>query len=155
AKAIPSGGVSEVSPTSGWLSGDWSAAHNNPPSPAMNARRTQFAKSTAARRQAKGRNTFVRSHGHKRRPKQARRAGMQQQTICEPFAPPEDWYEPTGRTNYKIVVQEPGEGYRHVLTPDQIRARLAQVPQKFLEQLEVVQLSRMTRKKQSFPCYGM
>ena len=34
---------------------------------------------------------------------------------------------------YRIVVQEPGEGYRHVLTPDQIRARLAQVPQQFPE----------------------
>jgi hypothetical protein len=29
------------------------------------------------------------------------------------------------------------------------------VPQEFLKDLEVVQLSTMTRKKQSFPCYGM
>jgi hypothetical protein len=121
----------------------------------MNARRNQFAKSTAARRQAKGRNTFVRSHGSKRRPKQARRASMGQQNACEPFAPPEDWYEPTQAAKFRIVVQKPGEGYRHVLTPDQIRERLAKVPQHFLRELEVIQLSKMTRKKQSFPCYGM
>jgi hypothetical protein len=52
-------------------------------------------------------------------------------------------------------MQEPGEGYRHILTPADVRERLAQVPPHFLEQLEVVQFSRMTRKKQSFPCYGM
>jgi hypothetical protein len=120
----------------------------------MNARRVQSVKSMA-RRQAKGRNTFVRSHADKRRPKQARRSSMGQQNAREPFAPPEDWYEPTEAANYRIVVQEPGDGYRHVVTPVQIRERLSRVPQQFLEQLEVVQLSKMTRKKQSFPCYGM
>jgi len=75
---------------------------------------------------------------------------------CEPFAPPEDWHEPTeSGGEYKVIVQNPGEGYRHVVTPEQIRRRLEQVPQEFLEELEVVQLSRMTRKKKSFPCYGM
>lgn len=73
----------------------------------------------------------------------------------QPFAPPEDWHEPTEAKTYRIIVQPPGEGYRHVLTPDQIRERLSRVPQRFLEQLEVVQLSTMTRKKQLFPCYGM
>lgn len=80
---------------------------------------------------------------------------MGERNFCEPFAPPEDWHEPTGRSNYRIIVQDPGPGYRHVVTPEQIRERLSQVPQQFLEQLEVIQLSRMTRKKQSFPCYGM
>jgi hypothetical protein len=122
--------------------------------PAMNVRRVQSAKSNASR-QAKGRNTFVRSHADKRRPKQARRSSMGQQNAREPFAPPEDWYEPTEAADYRIVVQEPGDGYRHVVTPEQIRERLTRVPPQFLEQLEVIQLSKMTRKKQSFPCYGM
>jgi hypothetical protein len=121
----------------------------------MNARKVRSTKLSVARRLAKGRNTSIRANGNNRRPKQARRAGMKQVTVCEPFAPPEDWYESTGATKYRIVVQEPGEGYRHVLTPAQIRARLAQVPQHFLKGLEVVQLSKMTRKKQLFPCYGM
>jgi hypothetical protein len=80
---------------------------------------------------------------------------MRQQNVREPFAPPEDWYEPTDASSYRIVVQEPGEGYRHVVTPAQVRERLSRVPARFLEQLEVIQFSKMTRKKQLFPCYGM
>ncbi|MAT69633.1 MAG: hypothetical protein CMJ58_08920 [Planctomycetaceae bacterium] len=73
-----------------------------------------------------------------------------------PFSPPEEWHEPIeDGGDYKIVVRQPGPGYRHVLTPDDVRARLAQVPQQFLAGLEVVQLASMTRKKQSFPCYGL
>jgi hypothetical protein len=73
-----------------------------------------------------------------------------------PFVPPEDWHEPRedGR-RYRIIVQSPGAGYRHVLTPDEVRHRLAQLPEEFTRTLEVVQFSRMTRKKQGFPCYGM
>ena len=81
---------------------------------------------------------------------------MGERNAREPFAPPEDWYEAKGpKGDYRIVVQEPGEGYRHVLTPEQIRERLSLVPEHFLKDLEVIQLSKMTRKKQSFPCYGM
>lgn len=78
------------------------------------------------------------------------------QNLRMPFLPPEDWHEPCedGRP-YKIIVQDPGKGYQHVLTPEEVRERLAQLPERFLENLEVVQFSRMTRKKQSFPCYGM
>ncbi len=75
------------------------------------------------------------------------------------FAPPEDWHEPkesdARAETYRIVVQPAGDGYRHVLTPREIRRRLAQLPAAMLEKLEVVQLSRLTRKKLSFPCYGM
>ena len=73
-----------------------------------------------------------------------------------PFVPPEDWHEPTeANAGYRIIVQPPGPGFRHILSPTEIRARLARFPAHFLKNLEVVQLSRMTRKKQSFPCYGM
>jgi hypothetical protein len=73
-----------------------------------------------------------------------------------PFVPPENWHEPTEHGGgYKIVVQPAGAGFRHILAPSEIRARLARLPARFLENLEVVQFSRMTRKKQSFPCYGM
>jgi len=86
----------------------------------------------------------------------ARRSQAMTGNLREPFAPPEDWHEPTGNGRpYRVLVQAPGHGYCHVVTPDQIRARLATVPQEFLRGLEVVQLARMTRKKQSFPCYGM
>lgn len=73
-----------------------------------------------------------------------------------PFSPPEDWHEPHEQDKpVRYVVQKPGEGYRHVVTPDDVGKRLAQLPAEFLADLEVVQLSRMTRKKQSLPCYGM
>ena len=73
-----------------------------------------------------------------------------------PFAPPENWYEPKeDGAPYRIVVQNPGPNYRHVVTPQEVRDRLAQLPSSFLRPLEVVQFSRITRKKQSFPCYGM
>jgi hypothetical protein len=75
----------------------------------------------------------------------------------EPFTPPEDWHEPceANRLGYRVIVQQPGPGYHHVVTPEEIRARLAELPAWMLEPLQVVQLSRMTQKKQQFPCYGM
>ncbi|MEX0712955.1 MAG: hypothetical protein WD278_11435 [Pirellulales bacterium] len=73
-----------------------------------------------------------------------------------PFVPPEDWHEPAEtHSGYRFVVQPPGKGYRHVVTPDQVRQRLSQLPSDFVKPLEVVQFSRMTHKKQGFPCYGM
>jgi hypothetical protein len=79
-----------------------------------------------------------------------------QRNLALPFVPPEDWHEPAedGR-NFRVIVQDPGDGFHHILSPAEIRARLAQLPPAFTRGLEVVQLSRMTRKKQSFPCYGM
>jgi hypothetical protein len=72
------------------------------------------------------------------------------------FIPPEDWHEPHGRGgDFRVVAQPPGRGYRHVLSPQDVRDRLAQLPEEFVRPLEVVQFSRITRKKQSFPCYGM
>ena len=73
------------------------------------------------------------------------------------FIPPENWYEPTNSPAgcYRVVVQSPGEGYRHVVTEAEVRDRLSQLPGGMLHSLEVVQLSGMTRKKQTFPCYGM
>ncbi|MEX0819250.1 MAG: hypothetical protein WD070_06645 [Pirellulaceae bacterium] len=74
-----------------------------------------------------------------------------------PFIPPEDWYEPEHvcSDSFEVVIQEPGRGYRHMVTEQEVRQRLSELPAKFTAPLEVVQLSRMTRKKRTFPCYGM
>jgi hypothetical protein len=86
----------------------------------------------------------------------ARRTQFGTRNERAPFSPPEDWHEPLGdASGYRIVVQDPGEGFQHIVTPEQIRNRLSRVPPRFLRDLEVIQLSRMTRKKCSFPCYGM
>lgn len=73
-----------------------------------------------------------------------------------PFVPPETWHDPTDDADgYRFVVQPAGAGFRHMVTPDEVADRLAQLPAEFLRPLEIVQFSRMTRKKQCFPCYGM
>lgn len=73
------------------------------------------------------------------------------------FLPPESWYEPTGEVggSFEVIVQKPGEGYRHIVSPADVVERLAKLPSWMLEGLNVVQLSQMTRKKRAFPCYGM
>jgi len=74
----------------------------------------------------------------------------------DPFVAPEDWHEPReDGSGYSVIERAPGEGFRHVLTEEEIRDRLAQVPQEWLERLEVVQLAQMTRKKRLSPCYGL
>ena len=72
------------------------------------------------------------------------------------YLPPEKWYEPREQVKqYRIVQQSAGVGYRHILTQADIRERLAQLPAWMTADLQIVQLSRMTRKKSTFPCYGM
>ncbi len=117
------------------------------------ARRDYHGKTQA--RQARRRNSAVtarRSGGAQ--PKSRR--GVGPRNVALPFSPPEDWHEPTeAGGEYRVLVQNPGTGYRHVLTEHEVRERLAALPDFFLRDLEVVQMSRMTRKKQSLPCYGM
>ncbi len=91
-----------------------------------------------------------------RRAPLSKRARGGEANVRLPFVPPEDWYEPRDDGDgFHFVVQPPGDGYRHVVTPDEVRERLARLPAEFLRLLDLVQFSRMTRKKQSFPCYGM
>ena len=75
-----------------------------------------------------------------------------------PFVPPEDWHGTEhflDTPDFGVVEQPAGSGYRHVVTEAEIRERLEQLPAELLHPLEVVQLSRMTRKKKMYPCYGM
>ena len=87
----------------------------------------------------------------------AKRAGDDGTRRRGSVLPPETWHEPTGDGDgrFRIVRQGPGEGYEHVVTPDEIRARLSVFPRWIRERLEVVQLSTMTRRKRTCPCYGM
>ena len=72
-----------------------------------------------------------------------------------PFNAPEVWHEPRGTEQLRIAIQPAGSGYVHPVTESEVRARLNQLPRHFTRDLEVVQFSRMTRKRQAFPCYGM
>src|SRR5687767_13361002 len=77
--------------------------------------------------------------------KRARIGGM---ALRGPYLPPENWYEPKKDFGgkYRVIVQSPGAGYRHVVTAEDVRNRLAQLPKWMVKPLQVVQLSRMTRK---------
>jgi hypothetical protein len=86
-----------------------------------------------------------------------KRARISSAVLRGPYLPPENWHEPheERKGGYRVVVQTAGEGFRHVLTADDVRRRLAQLPAWMVEPLEVVQFSQMTRKKRRAPCYGM
>lgn len=82
--------------------------------------------------------------------------GRGQSNSRQPFMPPEKWYEPREAGDcYRVIVQPPGAGFRHVVTPEEIRRRLAALPAEFVQRLDVVQLCQMTRKKRGVPLYGM
>lgn len=112
----------------------------------------------ANRRVQKRDNRIRTTNSHRRRTPdfgaKARRI-VTRRTLGEDFDAHEDWHEPTGAKDYRVVVRQPGSGYRHVVTPEQVKTRLSQLPQQFLKGLEVVQLATMTRKKLRFPCYGL
>lgn len=80
------------------------------------------------------------------------------------FDAPEVWHEPstTGRADQiagvrelTVIVNPPGTGYLHPVSADDVRERVLQLPAQYRSRLEVVQFSRMTRKRQLFPCYGL
>lgn len=86
--------------------------------------------------------------------KRARISGAE---LRGPYLPPENWYESEEEWNseYWVIQQPAGHGFRHVLTEEDVRRRLAQLPAWMVAPLQVVQFSRMTRKKRRSPCYGM
>ncbi len=71
------------------------------------------------------------------------------------FSAPEVWHEPLGRTEPSLHAQPAGTGYVHAVTVTEIRDRLALLPADFVQRVEVIQLSQMTRKRALFPRYGM
>lgn len=86
-----------------------------------------------------------------------KRARISSAALRGPYLPPENWHEPLPqrRGDFRVVVQPAGDGFRHVVTEEEVRARLAQLPEWMTAPLQVVQFSQMTRKKRRSPCYGM
>ena len=73
----------------------------------------------------------------------------------EDFNAPETWHPTCSASRVRYVQQPAGRGFRHAVSADEVRQRLAQLPGRFIRDLEVVQFSAMTKKRQIFPCYGM
>jgi hypothetical protein len=88
-------------------------------------------------------------------PVAAFRERVRQARKTQDFGPPEVWHEPIGRSEISYLLEPPGKGYRHAVTVAEVRERLAMLPRNLTEQIEVIQFSRMTRKRALFPCYGM
>lgn len=76
-------------------------------------------------------------------------------SIRSVFNAPELWHPPTTSGQTRFVVQPPGDRFIHPASVEEVRDRLAELPSQFTTDLDVVQFSRMTRKRASFPCYGM
>ncbi|MDA1229150.1 MAG: hypothetical protein O2856_00120 [Planctomycetota bacterium] len=77
-----------------------------------------------------------------------------------PFDAPEVWHEPvssdeSNKHELRIVAQSAGRGYVHPVSADDVRERVLQLPARFQEKLDIVQFSRMTKKRRLFPCYGL
>lgn len=89
------------------------------------------------------------------RPREAYRQRSLTENKHSSFVAPEVWHEATGRENVEIVLDDPGFSYVHPVTEDEVRLRIEELPAKYLQDLEVVHLSRVTQKKALFPCYGM
>jgi hypothetical protein len=84
-----------------------------------------------------------------------RQRGRQAGLKLEDFNAPEFWHDSDGKKVIRYVVQPAGRGFCHAVSSGEVRDRLALLPAQFTRQLEVVQFSAMTRKRQLFPCYGM
>jgi hypothetical protein len=99
------------------------------------------------------------------KPAAAYRQRLERGGSSTPFNAPETWHEPLPEsalttpsrrgTRCRIVIQTAGVTYLHPVTEQDVRERLSVLPQQYLQNLEVVQFSRMSRKRQTFPCYGM
>ena len=117
----------------------------------MGAPRSNRASNRAA---AQRNRAALARRGHRGAPRRSRHAIGES---TRSFAPPEDWHEPSSEPldQYTVIEQLPGKGYRHVVNAADVCDRLAALPAWMLAPLEVVQLSGMTRKKKTFPMYGM
>jgi hypothetical protein len=103
-----------------------------------------------------GRNPSGRSSVNPASAHQRRGEGLAQ---GRPFDAPEVWHDPISSDDdvheLMIVSQPAGRGYVHPVSADDVRERVLQLPIKFQEKLDVVQFSRMTKKRRLFPCYGL
>ena len=120
----------------------------------MNPRRTISSSRTVPRQTVPGLRVGRRNSAS--RPVAAHRQRGMGGTGDQPaFFAQETWHEPRDRDRIRFVEQPPGPGFVHPVTAANIRERLALLPKSIVNKIEVIQLSRMTRKRQLFPCYGM
>lgn len=84
-----------------------------------------------------------------------RQRGLVSGSRSSHFGAPEAWHEPRGRDEIEFISQPAGVNFLHPASVDEVRARVALLPAEFTREIEVIQFSAMTRKRQLFPLYGM
>lgn len=114
---------------------------------------SKFSKNHHQQRSLRG--VLHQARGNSVRPAVAYRQRRRQDEFSANFSAPETWHEPLKRPATEFVVQQPGAGYIHPVTAEEVKARLAELPEHLSAGVEVVQFSAMTRKRQLFPLYGM
>ena len=67
----------------------------------------------------------------------------------------DQWYEPSDSDVVQLYRRDPGAGYFHPVTLEEVVDRIEQLPARYRQSLEVIELARMTRKRSLFPCYGL
>ena len=93
---------------------------------------------------------------NRRRNRRERERAREQQRIKQEQKEKEEAKKESKKEDtYQIFTQNPGRGYRHVVIDGEVEDRLLELPKSLLKPLQVVQLSGMTRKKKTNPCYGM
>lgn len=97
----------------------------------------------------------LRSKAKPARPSAAYRQRGNNHAPSVSFSAPEIWYEPVENGQTRLVTLEPGEGYIHPVSADDVRDRIAQLPRQFAQAVDTVQLGSITRKRKMFPLYGM
>ncbi|MEZ6048598.1 MAG: hypothetical protein R3C11_24085 [Planctomycetaceae bacterium] len=81
--------------------------------------------------------------------------GIGERNRSQSFNAPEIWHAPTEANHFTIVEYAAGENYMHPVSKDEVLERIRQLPADLVKDLDVIQFSRMTRKRALFPCYGM
>ena len=107
-------------------------------------------------RKAAPRQISERSRSATGRPAGAfRQRGSDSSLRSNHFYAQDQWYEPSDSDVIQLYRRDPGAGYIHPVTIKEVCDRVEQLPAQFRQNIEVIELARMTRKRSIFPCYGL
>jgi hypothetical protein len=107
-------------------------------------------------RQATPRRVSERQRASGGRPAGAfRQRGSDSSQRSNQFYAHDQWYEPSDSDLIQLYRRDPGAGFIHPVTLEDVTERVEQLPARYRQNLQVIELASMTRKRSLFPCYGM
>ncbi|MDA0282054.1 MAG: hypothetical protein O3B13_12435 [Planctomycetota bacterium] len=113
------------------------------------------------RQKSQGRQTTPCNVSERRRDSGGRPAGAFRQRGAQSgqrsnlFYAHDEWYEPSDSDVIQLYRKDPGVGFMHPVSLEEVIDRVEQLPARYRQNVEVIELSSMTRKRSLFPCYGM